>query len=130
MQEFMQTITNDPKLMYGLPSSFVSLLLLLNRIWFTRTHLAKCYEDMDFAIKSLEHMTLPTGGEGWLFDYYRVVYDIQFKDQLIDKIRNSMITAKASPFIYGLKLFFSNPFAGEIDIAGFPYSFSYFKLSR
>lgn len=129
MQELMQTIVNDPKLLYGLPSSVVTILLIINRIYFSYSHYAKCKSDIEFAIKSLTQVPL-SGQERWLFDYYRVIYGEQFKEELITKLQDSLVVLKASPILYGLKLAFSNPFSDDIELGGFPYSFKFFKLSR
>lgn len=130
MQELLQAIANDPKLLYGLPSSVVTVLLIINRIYFAYSHYKKSLEDMDFAIKLLENTQALTGKENWLFEYYRVVPAVDSIQELITRIRTSRITVKTNPIIYGLKLAFSNPFADEIDLGGFPYSFKFFKLSR
>lgn len=130
MQEIIQTIVNDPKLLYGLPSSVVTILLIANRIYFSYSHYKKCVSDIEFAIKSLNHTSFLTGKENWLFEYYRVVYSPELKEELVTKLQDSLVALKASPILYGLKLAFSSPFSDEIDLAGFPYSFKFFKLSR
>lgn len=130
MDDFFQTILQDPKFLYGIPSVIFTLIMMTVRYFSAKNQLDKCIKDMEFSIKSLEHLTELTGNESWLFEYYRVIYDIAFKDELIKKIQESLNEIKDKPLTFILKFMFSNPFANEANVAGFPASKKFFKVFR
>jgi len=130
MDELFQTILQDPKFLYGIPGVIFTLVMMVVRYFSAKEQLDKVIKDMEFSISSLEHLTSLTGNESWIFEYYRVIYDIAFKDELIKKIQESLKQIKDKPLTYILKFMFSNPFRTESNVAGFPASKKFFKVFR